>query len=369
VIRGRAVGLNLALVIVLGGAHRAAAQGWNADLYAGGTRAQGVAAAVNSTSVVGNLRYQSLSWGGGYLSVGAPLDQTAAFWGATGFARRMESPLGGGTRWGVETSADAFAFRDRITDTSGGALSAQILPFVNAGLPTGIPTSIELRGGLRRVALEKRVTGAPRNVWELGGRASLASSATAVVADARWLRGDSATYPYAGAQLVRAFTRGRVWASAGRWLGALDQTGGELGGSVAAGDWGELWASVRQDATDPLYGNAARRSWNVGFSRALGRRPVALPAPVIARGRVRISLAETAVPESAAGVRVAGEFNRWMPAPMARAGNDWVLELPLGTGVYRFAFVTASGEWFVPEGYPGRMDDDMGGHVAVLVVP
>jgi hypothetical protein len=46
-----------------------------------------------------------------------------------------------------------------------------------------------------------------------------------------------------------------------------------------------------------------------------------------------------------------------------------VLELPLASGVYRFAFVAADGEWFVPEGYPGRMDDDMGGYVAVLVVP
>ena len=31
--------------------------------------------------------------------------------------------------------------------------------------------------------------------------------------------------------------------------------------------------------------------------------------------------------------------------------------------------VTASGEWFVPDGYPGRIDDGMGGHVAVMVVP
>jgi hypothetical protein len=54
---------------------------------------------------------------------------------------------------------------------------------------------------------------------------------------------------------------------------------------------------------------------------------------------------------------------------MTRSGGDWVLELPLGSGVYRFAFVTAGGEWFVPDGYPGRIDDDMGGHVAVLVVP
>ncbi len=54
---------------------------------------------------------------------------------------------------------------------------------------------------------------------------------------------------------------------------------------------------------------------------------------------------------------------------MRASGSDWVIEIPAGPGVYRFAFVSASGEWFVPEGYPGRMDDDMGGHVAVIVVP
>src|SRR4029453_5635496 len=102
---------------------------------------------------------------------------------------------------------------------------------------------------------------------------------------------------------------------------------------------------------------------------ALGRRPDPLPAPVVSDGRVRISLGEKAVPRAEGSVRVAGEFNRWTPQSMTRAGSDWVLDLPLASGVYRFAFVTASGEWFVPEGFPGRIDDDMGGHVAVLVIP
>jgi hypothetical protein len=164
----------------------------------------------------------------------------------------------------------------------------------------------------------------------------------------RWLRGDSATYPYAGAQLSRAFERGAVWGAAGRWLGDRPQTTWEVGATVSAGGWGDLWASVRQDGTDPLWGNPPRRSWNVGFSRALGRRSEPLPAPVVSRGSVRIALGEKAVPGSAsAGVRVAGEFNRWTPQSMTRAGREWVLELPLASGVYRFAFVTASGEWFV----------------------
>jgi hypothetical protein len=54
---------------------------------------------------------------------------------------------------------------------------------------------------------------------------------------------------------------------------------------------------------------------------------------------------------------------------MRREGGEWVLDLALAPGVYRYAFVGDAGEWFVPEGYPGRIDDGMGGHVVVMVVP
>ena len=37
-------------------------------------------------------------------------------------------------------------------------------------------------------------------------------------------------------------------------------------------------------------------------------------------------------------------------------------------GRYHYAFVAEDGTWFVPESVPGRQDDGMGGHVAVLVV-
>jgi hypothetical protein len=347
-------------------ANEAAAQGWTADLYAGGTRAQGVAAAVTSTSLVGNLRYQDLRGSLLYGALGAPVDDAGAFWGAAGASSRTQWRLGAPLTYGIEPALDGFVYRDRVTATNGSGLTLHTLGFVNLALPTtAAAAALELRGGIRG-----RMGDASVHVWEVGGRGSVSRSDFVALGDVRWLRSDTSSYPFAGAQLLRAFSRGRVWASAGRWLGDLEQTAWELGGSVAAGGWGELWASVRQDATDPLYGNASRRSWNVGFSRALGRRPGTLPAPeIVARGRVRIRLPERSVPGPASAVRVAGEFNGWMPAPMTRSGSDWVLELPLASGVYRFAFVSASGEWFVPEGYPGRMSDDKGGHVAVLVVP
>jgi hypothetical protein len=323
-----------------------------------------VAAQVTSTSLVGNLRYQWASGPTAYLGLGAPLDE-GPLWGSAGAGGRAQRALGGALAYGLELGADAFAYRDDQTGTSGEGGSVRALPFLALTVPgTAGAGSVELRGG----ALGRYFETA-RGFWEIGGRAGFARPDAALLADARWLRGDTSAYPFVGAQAARRLGAARAWASGGRWLGDLDQTVWEVGGSLSLGSRSELWVSVHQDATDPLYDNPARRSWNVGFSRALGRRPARLSAPVASQGRVRITLDEDALPgDGDAPLRVAGDFNRWMPAPMTREGEAWVLELPIAPGVYRFAFVTADGEWFVPEEYPGRTSDDMGGHVAVLIV-
>jgi hypothetical protein len=53
---------------------------------------------------------------------------------------------------------------------------------------------------------------------------------------------------------------------------------------------------------------------------------------------------------------------------MQQSGDAWTYTTELAPGVYNYAFVDASGKWFVPDGHPGRKDDGMGGAVAVLVV-
>jgi 1,4-alpha-glucan branching enzyme len=78
-----------------------------------------------------------------------------------------------------------------------------------------------------------------------------------------------------------------------------------------------------------------------------------------------------AIPVSAApgaGVSIAGDFTGWQLAPMEREGSMWVVRLPIEPGVYRYAFRSDDGRWFVPESVASRRDDGMGGHVAVLVV-
>ena len=54
---------------------------------------------------------------------------------------------------------------------------------------------------------------------------------------------------------------------------------------------------------------------------------------------------------------------------MARYEHEWRYLANLVSGVYYFAFRNAQGEWFVPNGFPNRTNDGMGGRVAVLVVP
>ena len=81
---------------------------------------------------------------------------------------------------------------------------------------------------------------------------------------------------------------------------------------------------------------------------------------------VTVRLPATDAP--AGGVSIAGDFNGWQPAEMQREGGEWIIRLALAPGVYHYAFRSVNGDWFVPPSAPGRRDDGMGGHVAVLVV-
>jgi hypothetical protein len=172
------------------------------------------------------------------------------------------------------------------------------------------------------------------------------------------------TYQLVQVQVATTIRAVRMWTVTGRWFGGLTQDVWGVGAAVDIGSRGELWASLHSD-TEPLYLNPPRTSWNVGYSMKLGRTERPVVAPVLRDGSIILRL-----PHDAAETTpfVAGEFSNWQPLPMTDSGDEWLIEIPAGPGVYRFAFVAASGEWFVPEGYPGRMDDDMGGHVAVIVV-
>ena len=80
---------------------------------------------------------------------------------------------------------------------------------------------------------------------------------------------------------------------------------------------------------------------------------------------LRLAVREAGAPPPS----IAGDFTNWKPIRMERHKDEWRFSVHLSRGVYRFAFRNADGEWFVPASFPNRTDDQMGGWVAVLVVP
>jgi hypothetical protein len=330
------------------------------DLYAGGTRYDALASLAGPTNIVGNLRVES-SRLFAYVSAAAPIDREAPVWSALGGGARIGRALGHGVRIGLELDGDGYVFR-RTTGETGSGLTTHVVPLV--AWTRGV-ASVQLRGG--RHDSHAELDGASsRYLNEAGVRGTVGDIDRFAIADVRVFTADDEYYPMLRVQLGTTIGGARVWGTAGRWFGDLRQTEWGAGVSTGVGSRGEVWAGVRRDAADPLYLNPARTSWNVGYSHRIGRASSVIRGPEVRNGALVLRLARGAAHSAPS---VAGEFNNWQPVPMRAAGDEWLVELPVTSGVYRFAFVAASGEWFVPEGYPGRMDDDMGGHVAVVAVP
>lgn len=341
----------------------ASAQQWSADIYAGGTRYDALASFAGATNVVGNLRVES-SRLFTYLSAAAPIDGDAPVWSALGVGARIGRTLGNGLRVGLELDGDGYVFR-RNTGETGGGLTTHVLPLI--GWTRGV-AAIQLRGGRHDHHVDAAGGASSRHLYDAGMRGALGDVGQFAIADVRVLTADGAHYPMGRLQLGGTIGMARVWGAAGRWFGSeLSATVWDAGASIDVGSRGEVWATVRRDADDPLYLSPARTSWNIGYSMKLGRPGAVIHAPRVRSGSLVLRLPRTAA--TGAAPSVAGEFSNWEPVAMQTAGDEWQVEIPVQPGVYRFAFVSATGEWFVPEGYPGRMDDDMGGHVAIVVVP
>jgi hypothetical protein len=160
----------------------------------------------------------------------------------------------------------------------------------------------------------------------------------------------------------------QVWGQTGKWLSdQLDEVAWGGGVGVPLGTRSTVWAMARQEAPDPLYWNALRRTWSVGVTQRLGRGvPTLQPAPRTEAGDVVVRVPVADAPGDM--LFIAGDFNQWVPAPMQREGRQWTIRLPLAKGVYHYAFRSANGDWFVPPSTSGRRDDGFGGQVAVMVV-
>jgi hypothetical protein len=341
-----------------------AAQGLSADISAGRLVYDEGSTTVGSDNVLGTIRYeQHDAWLFG--SVAAPVSGSDTFWTAVGTGGRLRLP------WrsqrlsiGVDADAHAFSFRDRLVDQTGVGGALETLPFLQLAFGSAF---LEGYSGWRGHTVAQAGVRSNRDVIESGLRAA-AGRRVRVEAEGRWVSAPEGVFPFVGGTLTVENRALRVWARAGRWLDAtLDDPVWGGGIDVRLSARSHIWTSFRQDASDPLYFNSARKTWSIGATRQLGGASASgLPIRSYPAGPVVLRVAAGDVPGDA--VFIGGDFNGWQAVAMHREGNAWMVTLRLSPGTYHYAFRTAGGSWFVPASTYGRRDDGMGGSLAVLMV-
>ena len=339
-------------------------QGLSVDVSAGRLVYDPLVANVGTNNLMGSLRYDTAREAWVYGAAAMPLTDGATFWGGAGAGGRFAARANSRASLGADIAGHGYSFRDAFVDQVGTGGLAEVIPFVR--LSTGLGY-VEGRAGWRGHTLTLAGINERRGVFETGARAGY-GAIVRVEGDARWVHATEGVFPFAGVTLTYNGAPVQVWGQAGKWLhDDLDDATWGGGLAVALNARANVWASVRQEAPDPLYWNTARRTWSVGMTQRLGRvaspiRPLR-PEPA---GGVLVTLRASDAPSGQ--ISIAGDFNNWQPTPMLREGDSWVVRLPVGPGVYHYAFRSATGSWFVPSSTPGRRDDGMGGHVAVLMV-
>jgi hypothetical protein len=340
------------------------AQGLSVDVSAGRLVYDPLVSNVGTNNLMGGLRYDAARDAWIYGAAAVPLTDGATRWGGAGAGGRFAGRATSRASLGAEVAGHGYVFRDALVDQVGSGGLAEIIPFVR--LSTGLGY-LEGRGGWRGHTLTLSGVNERRGVFEAGARAGY-GAIVRVEGDARWVRASEGVFPFAGVTLTYNGAPVQVWGQAGKWLHAdLDDPTWGGGLAVAVSVRSSVWANVRQEAPDPLYWNTARRTWTVGMTQRLGR--VASPIKPLHSepdGGVLVMLRASDAPSGP--ISIAGDFNNWQATPMQREGDSWIVRLPVGPGVYHYAFRSATGTWFVPSSTPGRRDDGMGGHVAVLMV-
>jgi hypothetical protein len=362
--RPRTFGAVLLIAFVFAAPAEIRGQGLSADVSAGRLVYDPLAANVGTNNLMGSLRYDTAREAWIYGAAAAPLTDASTFWGGGGAGGRFSGRANQRMSLGADVAAHGYSFRDALTDQAGRGGLAEAIPFIRLSAGLGYA---EGRGGWRGHTLTLAGVGESRGVFETGARAGY-GAIVRVEGDARWVRATEGTFPFAGVTLMYNGARVQAWGQAGKWLhDDLDQTAWGSGLAVTLSARSSVWANVRQEATDPLYWNTARRTWSVGITQRLGRLAAPIrPVPAAQAGGVLVTLRASDAPPGQ--ISIAGDFNNWQPTPMLREGDSWVVRLPIGPGVYHYAFRSATGTWFVPSSTPGRRADGMGGHHAVLMV-
>ena len=343
-------------------------------------------ASANSSAVLGVARTGARDWLGA--SAALPLGEDP-FWASLGGWQRLETPPGAAGLL-LDLAGHGFIQRQRTATVAGPAPAPGPLPLpteppaptrtdrsgqgiggeVMAGAYAGSGRlRIEARGGVAAQRSELGNTRQARALPTGDARLSVLLYPIAIRVESRGWLDEGATRAYVGTTIQYARGPLRLWGSFGGWpAGGIDRLSWSAGAGTGLVPGVELELGGRGPAFDPLYLSSTATSLWAGLSlRLAGSRAPAAPVPARDRdGQAVIGLPVRAAPGAPS---IAGDFTGWTPVPMRRHGSRWVWKGTLAPGVYHYAFVTADGTWFVPESVPGRQDDGMGGHVAVLVVP
>jgi hypothetical protein len=382
------MGIRLMLLIACAAAAApASAQQWNVSAQAGRMRSALDPADATSSIALG-LQYEAPTTGF-RLSTGVPTSSVEALWAGAGAWKRAALRHSGFIA-GLDLAGNAFITRDRsaqpapdappfipgpfdpplegVADRSGHALAGQALPVIGY---EGSRLQLHARAGVSYYTAEFGELNTDRTVRLADVQLTLMPTASFALMPVvrRFEADDEDAVNYAGASAVIAHRLGSVWGSVGHWMDADDVSEPwAVGASLRVHPRATIQASARRDTFDPLYMQPAQTSWNVGVSLQVGG-PVGPPAPPVPAayedGRATIQLPVSASPSAPS---IAGDFTGWKPVPMRRAGDHWTYTVALEPGVYNYAFVSEDGTWFVPDDVPGRRDDGMGGHVAVVIV-
>ena len=359
------------------------AQEWAVEAQAGRVRSALDPSGVNDATAMVGLRYDDLTTGL-RLSAGIPTRSEVPLWGALSAAKRLEARTGAFFA-GLDLAGHGFLLHDRVdrtiiedgglfgepiqrpgTPISGFAAAGQILP--GAGIQAG-RVRAQVRGGVSHYKSDFAKQPFDRTALITDAEIGFTpTTAFRVTTTARRYAVEDSAWTYAGVTAIAAHERLSVWGTIGDWLNAESESmPWAAGAALRVHDRATITTSARNDALDPLYLTPPQTSWSLGASVRLGGRATrAAPIPAAYdNGVATIRLARS----PASGTpKIAGDFTNWKPQPMQRAGDAWVYTARIAPGVYNYAFVNDKGEWFVPEKYPGRKPDGMGGFVAVLVV-
>lgn len=359
---------------------------WLLEARGGRLRAAHGAAPATSGALAVGLRHDHPTRGL-HLGVGVPANGDEPLWGTLGGWSRLAAAHRG-LSVGLDLSGQGSLLRGRdggfrevpgllfpgqepVPATEASMVSWQALPLV--GFERG-RVRVQARVGVAQVHIAQGTARLERTMPLGDVQATvLLSNAVAIAPTLRRVREpDDRFTDFAGISAVVASSLVRVSGSVGHWRGR-----GDVGApwSVQAALWPQgrwqLSAGVRHDSYDPLTRHPPQTAWSLALGVRLGGPPPSASArapiaPVGRDGRVTIRLPAS---EVRGMPRIAGDFTGWTPVAMTRDGDSWIHAVALTSGVYQYAFVDAEGRWFVPAGVPGRRDDGMGGHVAVVVVP